>query len=72
VKIGKGKETEKATAASGEIETFTKKFEQEFSSVTVVSSIGNTDPERSSRWVIDSRASCHMTGIWQASIPECF
>ena len=57
VKNGKGKETEKATAASAEIETFTKKFEQEFSLVTVVSSIGSTDLERSSRWVIDSGAS---------------
>jgi len=65
VKIGKGKETEKATTTSTEIETFTNKFEQGFSLVTVVSRIDSTDPERSNRWVIDNGASCHMIGIWQ-------
>jgi len=62
-KIGKGKEREKATTTSAEIETFTKNFEQEFSMVTMVSSIGSTDPKRSNRWVIDNGASCHMIGI---------
>jgi hypothetical protein len=33
--------------------------------VTLVSSVGSVGFVGDSRWIVDSRASCHMTGIWR-------
>jgi hypothetical protein len=52
-----------STAAT--VEDFSDKFEKEFSLVTLMSSVRSAGFERKSRWIIDSGASCHMTGIWR-------
>jgi hypothetical protein len=62
----KKKESEEPeTAAIAAIEDFASKFDREFSLVTLVSSVGSRGFGGDVRWVVDSRASSHMTGIWR-------
>ena len=53
------------TAATAAMEDFSTKFDKEFSLVTLVSSVGSGGFGGDLRWIVDSGASCHMTGIWQ-------
>ena len=48
------------------MEDFSSKFDNEFSLVTLVSSVGSGGLGRDFRWIVDSGASCHMTRIWRA------
>ena len=62
----KKKESEEPeTAAIAAIEDFASKFDREFSLVTLVSSVGSGGFGGDVRWVVDSGASNHMTGIWR-------
>jgi hypothetical protein len=47
------------------MEDFSSKFDKDFSLVTLVSSVGSGGFGGDNRWIVDSGASCHMTGIWQ-------
>jgi hypothetical protein len=51
------------TTTTTTIEDFSSKFDRELSLVTLVSSVGSVGFVRDSRWIVDSGASCHMTGI---------
>jgi hypothetical protein len=51
-------------AITATVEDFSDKFEKEFSLFTLVSSVGSTGFVSDSRWINDSGASDHMTGIW--------
>jgi hypothetical protein len=53
------------TAATGAIEDFASKFDREFSLVTLVSSVGSGGFGGDVRWIVESGASNHMTGIWR-------
>jgi hypothetical protein len=53
------------TAATTTIEDFASKFDREFSLVTLVSSVGSGGFRGDVRWIVDSGASNHMTGIWR-------
>jgi hypothetical protein len=53
------------TAATAAIEDFASKFDREFSLVTLVSSVGSGGFGGDVRWIVDSGASNHMTGIWR-------
>jgi hypothetical protein len=53
------------TTAIASIEIFASKFDREFSLVTLVSSVGSGGFRGDVRWVVDSGASNHMTGIWR-------
>jgi hypothetical protein len=55
----KGPETIATTA----MEDFASKYDKEFSLVTIVSSVGSEGFGGDIRWIVDSGASCHMTGI---------
>jgi hypothetical protein len=60
----KKKEPERPeTAATATIEDFASKYDREFSLVTLVSSVGSEGFGGDIRWIVDSGASCHMTGI---------
>ena len=59
----KGK-TEKDSAATAIVEDFAAKFEQEFSLVSIDSSIGSSSFEHV--WVFDSGATRHMDGVYYA------
>jgi hypothetical protein len=54
------------TTATTAMEDFSSKFDKEFSLVTLVSSVGSGGFGGDIRWIVDSGASCHMTGIWRA------
>ena len=54
--------TERDVAASAIVEEFATKFEQEFSLVSIDSSIGSSTFEHV--WVVDSGATRDMTGIY--------
>ena len=47
------------------MEKFASKYDREFSLVTLVSSVGSGGFWGDIRWIVDSGASCHMTGIWR-------
>ena len=47
------------------MEEFSSKFDNEFSLVTLVSSVGSGGFGGDIRWIVDSGASCHMTRIWR-------
>jgi hypothetical protein len=47
------------------MEDFASKYDREFSLVTLVSSVGSGGFGGDIRWIVDSGASCHMTGIWR-------
>jgi hypothetical protein len=53
------------TAATTAMEDFASKYNKEFSLVTLVSSVGSRGFGGDIRWIVDSGASCHMTGIWR-------
>ena len=53
------------TVATTTMEEFSSKFDKEFSLVTLVSSVGSGGFEHDVRWIVDSGASSHMTGIWR-------
>jgi hypothetical protein len=53
------------TATTTTMEDFSSKYEKEFSLVTLVSSFGSEAFGGDVRWIVDSGASSHMTGIWQ-------
>ena len=54
--------TERDVAASVVVEEFATKFEQEFSFVSIDSSIGSSIFD----WVVDSGATKHMTGVYDS------
>ena len=56
--------TERDVAASAIVEEFATKFEQEFSLVSVDSSIGSYIFEHV--WVVDNGATRHMTGVYDS------
>jgi hypothetical protein len=49
--------------ATTTIEDFASKFDRELSLVTLVSSVGRGGFRGDVRWIVDSGASNHMTGI---------
>ena len=51
-------------AASAKVEEYAKKFEQEFSLVSIDSSVGSYTFEHV--WVVDSGATRHMTGFYDS------
>jgi hypothetical protein len=51
-------------AAKTTIKDFASKFDREFSLVTLFSSVGSGGFGGDVRWIVDSGASNHMTGIW--------
>jgi hypothetical protein len=53
------------TAATVAMEDFSSKFDKDFSLVTLVSNVDSGGFGGDIRWIVDSGASCHMTGIWQ-------
>jgi hypothetical protein len=53
------------TTATTTIEDFASKFDREFSLVTLVSSVGSGKLGGDVKWIVDSRASNHMMGIWR-------
>jgi hypothetical protein len=53
------------TTATTAMEDFASKYDREFSLVTLVSSVGSGGFRDDIRWIVDSGASCHMTGIWR-------
>jgi hypothetical protein len=53
------------TTATTTMEDFASKYDREFSLVTLVSSVSSGGFGGDIRWIVDSGASCHMTGIWQ-------
>jgi hypothetical protein len=53
------------TAATAAMEDFASKYDREFSLVTLVSSVDSGEFASDIRWIVDSGASCHMTGIWR-------
>jgi hypothetical protein len=53
------------TTATVAMEDFTSKYNREFSLVTLVSSVDSGGFGGDIRWIVDSGASCHMTGIWR-------
>ena len=55
---------EKDVAASTVVEEFTAKFEQEFSLVSIDSSIGSSTFEHV--WVVDNSATKHMTRVYDS------
>jgi hypothetical protein len=52
-------------AATTTMEDFSSKFDMEFSLVSLVSSVSSVGFVGDSSWIVDSGASCHMTGIWR-------
>jgi hypothetical protein len=52
------------TTATTTMEEFSSKYTNEFSLVTLVSSVGNRGFGGDIRWIVDSGASCHMMRIW--------
>ena len=56
------KKTERDMVTSAAVEDYAVKFEQEFSLVSIDSSIGSLVFENI--WVVDSGAAKHMTGIY--------
>jgi hypothetical protein len=58
----KKKEQEEPDTAT--MEDFSSKFDMDFSLVTLVSSVGSGGFGGDNRWIVDSGASSHMTGIW--------
>jgi hypothetical protein len=46
------------------MEEFSSKFDMELSLVTLVSSVSSVGFVGDSRWIVNSGASCHVTGIW--------
>ena len=56
--------TERDVAASAAVEEYVKKFKQEFSLVSIDSSVGSSTFEHV--WVVDSGATRHMTGIYDS------
>jgi hypothetical protein len=52
------------TTATTTMEDFASKYDREFSLVILVSSVGSRGFGGDIRWIVDSRASCHMTGTW--------
>jgi hypothetical protein len=62
----KKKESERPeTTATTTIDNFASKFDREFSLVTLVSSVHSGGFGGDVRWIVDSGASNHMTGIWR-------
>jgi hypothetical protein len=59
----KKEQEEPVTAATTTMEDFYSKFDREFSLVTLVSNVGSGGFGGDNRWIVDNRASCHMTGI---------
>ena len=53
------------TTATAAMEEFASKYDREFSLVTLVSSVGRGGFGGDIRWIVDSGATCHMTGIWR-------
>jgi hypothetical protein len=53
------------TATTIAMEDFSFKFDMDFSLVTLVSSVDSGGFGGDNRWIENSGASCHMTGIWQ-------
>jgi hypothetical protein len=53
------------TTATTFMEDFASKYDREFSLVTLVSSVGSRGFGGDIRWIVDSGASCHMTGNWR-------
>jgi hypothetical protein len=51
------------TATTTTMEDFASKYENEFSLVTLVSSVGSGGFGGDIRWIVDSGASSHMMGI---------
>ena len=56
--------TERDMAASATVEEYATKFEQEFSLVSIGSSVGSSSFENV--WVVDSGATIHMNGIYDS------
>ena len=56
--------TERDVAASAVVEEYAKKFEQEFSLVSIDSSVGSSTFKHV--WVVDSGATKHMTGVYDS------
>jgi hypothetical protein len=48
------------------MEDFSSMFDKEFYLVTLVSNVSSGGFGGDKRWIVDSGASCHMTGIWRA------
>jgi hypothetical protein len=59
----KEEEEEPVTAATATMEDFYSKFDREFSLVTLLSNVSSGGFGGDNRWIVDNRASCHMTGI---------
>jgi hypothetical protein len=53
------------TVAIAAMEDFASKYGKELSLVTLVSSVSNKGFGGDIRWIVDSGASSHMTGIWK-------
>jgi hypothetical protein len=53
------------TATTAAMKDFASKYDREFSLVTLVSSVGSVGFGGDIRWIVDSGASSHMTGIWR-------
>jgi hypothetical protein len=51
------------TTATIAMEDFASKYDTKFSLVTLVSSVNSGGFGGDIRWIVDSGASCHMTGI---------
>jgi hypothetical protein len=52
------------TTATTTMEDFVSKYDRDFSLVTLVSSVRDGGFGGDIRWIVDSGASYHMTGIW--------
>jgi hypothetical protein len=52
------------TAATTTMEDFSSKYDKEFFLVTLVSSVDSGGFGGDFKWIVDSGASCHITGIW--------
>ena len=59
----KKEKDELETAATTTMENVSSKYDKEFSLVTLVSNVGSGGFGGDFRWIVDSGASCHMTGI---------
>jgi hypothetical protein len=56
------------TTATVAMEDFAFKYDKEFSFIALVSSVGSGGFGGDIRWIVDSGATCHITGIWRVFI----
>ena len=61
--------TERNMAVTAAVENYAAKFEQEFSLVSIDSSVGSSVFENV--WVVDSGATRHMSGVWCPPNAHC-